>query len=358
MGRFELDFWGQIEGEKTATMTTTKMTTIIEFTTNFIQEHGSASMIKLWESKATQTALKKAIAGTKKIKDPDAPKGNLSAYMFFCKDQRDAVRTDIGDDAKAVTKELGVRWNALKGDHSKGKEKKQWEKYEKQAVDDKKRHQDEMATYVPPTEERLAELKEEKETKKVSKRKTSSKSDKDPLAPKGAKSAYMFFSMDMRAQIKKENPEMPSAEVSVELGVRWKDLKSGTNGAEHRKYEKMAADDKKRFLEEKEKYDATKAEESKAEESKAVDSQETIVDEEEEPEKEPEKEKPAEKEPVKKPASKKKQSGYMLFCTEFRSEVKEDNPEMKSTDVTKKLKEMWTEMDKDEKDEWNTKASA
>jgi hypothetical protein len=194
--------------------TNAKMMTIVEFSTSFIQEHGSSSMIKLWESKATQSAIKKLMTSDKKVKDPDAPKGNLSAYMFFCKDQRDAVRKDIGNDAKQVTKELGARWNELKADHSKGKAKKQWEKYEAQAIEDKKRYEEEMAEYVPPSEERLAELKESKATKK----KTSSKSDKDPNAPKGAKSAYMFFSIEERIKIKEENPEIQNSALEGSQG--------------------------------------------------------------------------------------------------------------------------------------------
>ena len=104
--------------------TNTKMMSIIEFTTTFIRENGSEKMIKQWESKATKAELKKLTFSDKKIKDPDAPKGALSAYMFFCKDQRSAVQNDIGDNAREITKELGSRWNTLKESHSNGKEKK------------------------------------------------------------------------------------------------------------------------------------------------------------------------------------------------------------------------------------------
>ena len=137
------------------------MTMVIDFTTAFISEHGSSEMLKLWNSKTTQAELKKTTTSAKKIKDPQAPKKPLSAYMYFCKDQRAAVTKDKGDDAKAteVTTELGVRWNALKADHSKGKTKKQWDAYETEAADDKKRYEAEMADYTPPSDEELAAAK-------------------------------------------------------------------------------------------------------------------------------------------------------------------------------------------------------
>ena len=45
---------------------------------------------------------------------------------------------------------------------------------------------------------------------------------KDPNAPKRAQSAYMFFSVDTRAALKKENPEATFASLSTMVGMAWK----------------------------------------------------------------------------------------------------------------------------------------
>ena len=44
---------------------------------------------------------------------------------------------------------------------------------------------------------------------------------KDPNAPKRPMSAYMFFSNDARAEVKKENPDFKITDISKALGVKW-----------------------------------------------------------------------------------------------------------------------------------------
>ena len=68
---------------------------------------------------------------------------------------------------------------------------------------------------------------------------------KDPNAPKGAKSAYIFFGDKERAKIIKENPNFSPTEIMTELGKRWKELSE----KEKRPYEKEAEKDKARYSE-------------------------------------------------------------------------------------------------------------
>lgn len=76
----------------------------------------------------------------KKAKDPNAPKGPLGAYMFFCKDKRESVKAKHADWGVAeIGRELGSMWKALSD-----KDKK---KYEDQAATDKARYQKEMEKY-------------------------------------------------------------------------------------------------------------------------------------------------------------------------------------------------------------------
>lgn len=49
-----------------------------------------------------------------KKKDPNAPKRGLSAYMFFCQDMRETIKTENPDMSFTdLTKELGRQWKEL-----------------------------------------------------------------------------------------------------------------------------------------------------------------------------------------------------------------------------------------------------
>jgi len=94
------------------------------------------------KEKATTTRKTKTkVESGKRKKDPNAPKRGLSAYMFFANDQRDSVREENpGVTFGQVGKILGERWKALST--------KQREPYEAKAAADKKRYEDEKASYA------------------------------------------------------------------------------------------------------------------------------------------------------------------------------------------------------------------
>jgi hypothetical protein len=89
--------------------------------------------------KSTKKTTKKTAAGkVKKVKDPNAPKRALSAYMFFAKDQRaNILKKNPNFSVTDVAKELGVQWKTIK-DKSK---------YEKEAAKDKARYEAAMKKY-------------------------------------------------------------------------------------------------------------------------------------------------------------------------------------------------------------------
>lgn len=93
--------------------------------------------------KAEKTSRAKPVKGSKKkkaLKDPNAPKRGLSAYMFFANEQRENVRAENpGIAFGQVGKVLGERWKALS--------QKQRDPYEAKAAADKKRYEDEKAVY-------------------------------------------------------------------------------------------------------------------------------------------------------------------------------------------------------------------
>ncbi|KAF2843422.1 hypothetical protein M501DRAFT_994342 [Patellaria atrata CBS 101060] len=93
------------------------------------------------KEKATTRKSKKADAGGKKKKDPNAPKRGLSAYMFFANEQREKVREDNpGIKFGEVGKILGEKWKALS--------EKQRQPYESKAAADKKRYEEEKVAYA------------------------------------------------------------------------------------------------------------------------------------------------------------------------------------------------------------------
>ena len=70
---------------------------------------------------------------------------------------------------------------------------------------------------------------------------------KDPNAPKKASSAYIFFSNEKRAEVKKAHPELKSMGMMAKrLGEMWKALSE----SDRKPYQKMANDDKERYMEE------------------------------------------------------------------------------------------------------------
>ncbi|KAL1968320.1 hypothetical protein VTN77DRAFT_1849 [Rasamsonia byssochlamydoides] len=90
--------------------------------------------------KEKTTRKTKARGVEKKKKDPNAPKRGLSAYMFFANEQREAVREqNPGISFGQVGKLLGERWKSLT--------EEQRRPYEEKAAADKKRYEDEKASY-------------------------------------------------------------------------------------------------------------------------------------------------------------------------------------------------------------------
>ncbi|VEL27364.1 unnamed protein product [Protopolystoma xenopodis] len=74
----------------------------------------------------------------KKKKDPNAPKRPMSAFFFFCADERSKVKKDHPEwKVSDIAKELGHRWEACKNRS----------KYEGQAETEKSKYEKAMAKY-------------------------------------------------------------------------------------------------------------------------------------------------------------------------------------------------------------------
>jgi hypothetical protein len=86
--------------------------------------------------------------GTKKKKDPNAPKGACNAYLFFCKDKRAELKEEDPElGPKEVMAELGRCWAELKEEN-----KSEMARYQKLADADKERSKTEKAKYESSSE--------------------------------------------------------------------------------------------------------------------------------------------------------------------------------------------------------------
>ena len=333
-----------------------------KFVLSFLKDTSDSNNInELWMASDVQKQVKSLCAlaaGSqgRKNKDPNAPKRGKSGYLFFCSENRDAVKASLGEHSKAtdVTKELGLRWNALK-DSKKPADKKILAVYEKAAADDKARYQGEKAEYTPPDAE------EDNTRGRRGKRKSAKK------GPKRAKSGYLYFCEERRDQLKATNPNLKSTEITSELGRLWNELKADSSrAAELSKYEGKASNDKQRY--ETEKSDNVEevkhkpppkkeAAPKKGKKEEVVEDDDDVVDDDAPPPVKkgkvvPAKSAPAKSAPQKEPPAK-KLNGYQKYCESRRPELKAHHPNDKPADITKKLSDEWKSLSKEDKQKWD-----
>ena len=145
----------------------------------------------------------------KKKKDPNAPKRASTAFIFYTKERQPQLKAEhpswaFGDFGKHI----GAEW--------RGMSDKRKTAYNKMADNDKARYQDEMQDYEPPSD-----LEDDVPTKKKK---------KDPNAPKGACTAFMFFSIGRRPQLKVENPDWAFGEFGKQIGAEWREMSDADKG--------------------------------------------------------------------------------------------------------------------------------
>jgi hypothetical protein len=178
------------------------------------------------------------------------PKRSKSAYLFFCADNRDAVKTENPEmKATEITAELGRRWNELKDNESRVEELK---KYEDQAEQDKLRYESEKAGGV-----KLSTQKSKKATKKsdtTQKQTKTTATEEEDVGTKTSKSkvkskvktpkaettqpttttekqtgdktsnGYQAFCTARRPELKEQFPKAKATEITKKLSVAWKNL--------------------------------------------------------------------------------------------------------------------------------------
>lgn len=232
------------------------------------------------------------------------PKKARSAYVFYTIEARPGVSAANPDmDFGEVTKQVAADWNKL-SDKAKSK-------YEKLAEEDKSRYEEEAKGF-------------NEEHPEVAARKRRAKKG----APKKARSAYLYFTMERRPQIKAENPEMEFGELTRLVAQEWSNL----SDAGKRKFEKLASDDKGRYDSEMEGYTPPTDEELDAEMEGSKKRKRT--------------------------GPKRARTAYVYFTIDQRPNVQAENPEMKFGEITKLLANDWKALSESDRSKYDEMAAA
>jgi hypothetical protein len=200
---------------------------------NIVRELNSDKTIKeLSELMSDKKVGDKKEKKGKKIKDENAPKRPKNSYMFYCEKMRQTLKEENPDmNMIEITKLIGVEWKKL-SDEEKNE-------FQDKASTDKKRYEEQNKSYIRPSDDELVE-------KKASKKRTVKKKKAD--GPKKPMSAYIYFCMEKRNEIKDESPDMSAVEVTRELGRLWKEDYSQEES--RKKWIDIAEQDKKRYKDE------------------------------------------------------------------------------------------------------------
>jgi hypothetical protein len=146
---------------------------------------------------------------------------------------------------------------------------------------------------------------------------------KDKNAPKRPCSGYILFCNDYREEVRRKNPELKFSELSSYLSGMWKEASEKIRN----KYNEKSEKDRERYHQEMKEYVPPKKEETEKKEKKE-----------------------------KKDKPKRNPSGYILYCNSVREKVRKNNPSFGPKEVTKRLAEMWNNLNEKDKMVFNEKS--
>ena len=249
-----------------------------------------------------------------------------TALKFFHEEHRETYEAENPEQsAREVRAALADQWESLDADVRS--------KFTTMEQEDRTRFMTELREEMEKAGMDLSLLPSPKEKKaKAPKRVTLAKA----LGVVPCKSAFHFFGMKVRNDLKKEDDEHTAQEVMSIISERWNLLTDKKKAP----FQKKADKDKVRYEKEMDKAKKDKPEvvEETAKANAAV-------------RKLRRKNKKNDPNPVKR-----SRTAYMFFCNEKRQEVKTDNPEMSAKDVLKALALLWKSASDDEKAPFQEKA--
>merc|ERR1719319_1399848 len=138
------------------------------------------------------------------VKDPNAPKKPLTAYILFSQEERAKVKIENPEYSIAdLGKELGRRWANIDPSLK--------QQYEQRYQEAKAIYDRENGGEKPQSKKKDHENSGEKPHKKK----------RDPNAPKQPQNAYLLFSAEERNKIKEDTPNISPTDLAKEMGRRW-----------------------------------------------------------------------------------------------------------------------------------------
>lgn len=174
--------------------------------------------------------VKKKNVQKKLIKRRNILKGAKTAWIFFCDENRDKILKENPDLAFGdVCKKLAPMWNNLTLEEK--------HPYVQMHLKDKLRYQNKLKNLSEEEKRQLRRYRRYKRSMKKNK-------------PKSALSPYMFFVIEKRSDIVKEEPDADFRTIGRLLGKRWKEMSSKDKDI----YYKRSELDKERYTREKQQY--------------------------------------------------------------------------------------------------------
>jgi len=226
-----------------------------EATKKKFEKKHKAAMAKYNEEIADLPAEAKK-AGSKRKKDPNAPKRPMSGYMLFCNANRKSVqKKNPSLKMTELSGVLGKMWKSASASEKKS--------FQAEAAKAKKKYDVALRKYKETPE--YAAFQGSKGAsdllKKICKahdipapRGKKAKFPKDPNAPKRASSAFFLWSGDQRPKLMKKHGNNVAA-VGKALGAAWKNIDAHTKA----KYQTKADKAKTQYTSQFNKYQKSKS---------------------------------------------------------------------------------------------------
>jgi len=171
------------------------------------------------------------------IRDANAPKRNMSAYLLY----QNAMRDQFKRENPGMTFGQLAKYTSHMYKNLTPEEKATWDA---RAAQDKARYDAQMANYIPPPgHDAKGNLIDEHHRSNTGGSKRSKRNPKDKDAPKRARGSFVFFTFTMRPIVMKEFPDIKFVDMGTILGERWRAL----TPTEKKQFENMASEDKIRF---------------------------------------------------------------------------------------------------------------
>lgn len=307
----------------------------------------------------------------KKKKDPNRPKKPSPAYILWCQEQWNQVKSEnpnvLFKDMGAI---LGSKWKALSAEEKKPYE----ERYEAekeaylQVVGQEKRETEALKLLHDEQKQKTAlELLEQylQYQKDVEGKEKNKRKEKDPSKPKHPVTAFFAFTNERRAALLAEKHNV--LQIAKILGEEWKNMTK----EERAPYEQIAAEAKEKYMGEMELYKQKKVEEAASaskeeEELRKLEREQGLQllrkKEKTETLKRTMKIKLNQKKQLKEKNSdpnrpKKPPTSFLLFSKDTRKKLVQERPGINNTTINALISLKWKELGTAEKQKWADEAA-